>query len=893
MVVAVSTSDTDECQVSVSGNTDSSYLDAGVSGNLTFLPDGGTENPTAQITRWSTAQTVTVRGVDDNILDGNQTCAVKLDTSSPPPTGDSTYHNLADVTVNVTVQDNEVRPTLVLSASRINESGMSNSTEVTATLMAAAASDVEIEVSATAVSPAVAGDFELSANKTLRIAMGATTSTGDVTITAVDNDVDALDKRVTVSARSSGGNTVNPNDVSLTIVDDDEPRPTLVLGASSINESGAGNSTTVTATLAAALTTDVTLDVSVTPVSPAVAGDFELSTNTELRIMAGQTTSMGEVTITARDNDVDAPNKTLTVSATSSSGNTEDPTDVTLTIVDDDEPPPQVVLILTPAEIDESGARNASMVTATLSRASRTATTITVSASGTGFQQSGETLTIAANETNSAGMVTLTAVDDEEYTPDRRVSVSGRAENTRGVRQPAAVVLTIRDDDGDTDAVIEVLLPKAARVMADSRATAVRQRLQQADSGIVPETPSLTGLLARHGPSAQADDGFDWKRSLLPQAAFSLLLDADDNGGSDGIVVWGSGDYIDLDGDNGGVNWDGDVVSTHLGADRLLSNGLRVGLAASWSEAKFDYEYRNRKGEWQLEMTSAQPYLGWTTSGGIDLWASAGYGTGWLEIDQGRRPTQRADASMSMAVAGVRGPMYAMDGLKVSLRGEALYTHFKVDDNGDEIRRHKSDASRLRLAVEAQRQQTLNSGALISPRFELGVRYDGGDGETGTGLEVGTGVDYTSGRLGMTAQVRVANSGHDEWGANLSLAYLATADGFGLSFRLVPSYGTMQSGMAELWENGAPRLNSEAAEELELGGRMDAELGYGLKSPLGRGLLTLGARGSLGEDEGSICRLSGTVALDKAATLGLEMGLREPKSGATDRSLMLKAELRF
>ena len=88
----------------------------------------------------------------------------------------------------------------------------------------------------------------------------------------------------------------------------------------------------------------------------------------------------------------------------------------------------------------------------------------------------------------------------------------GRAENAHGIEQPVAVTLTIRDDDG-AEAVTAVLLPEAARAMADSRAGAVRRRLESADAAGPPEMASLTALLAEHGPSVQ-DDSLDWKKTL-------------------------------------------------------------------------------------------------------------------------------------------------------------------------------------------------------------------------------------------------------------------------------------------------------------------------------------------------------------------------------------------
>ena len=44
-------------------------------------------------------------------------------------------------------------------------------------------------------------------------------------------------------------------------------------------------------------------------------------------------------------------------------------------------------------------------------------------------------------------------------------------------------------------------------------------------------------------------------------------------------------------------------------------------------------------------------------------------------------------------------------------------------------------ASRQRLVLEGVYDQRLASGATFSPSLEIGFRNDGGDGETGTGIE--------------------------------------------------------------------------------------------------------------------------------------------------------------
>ena len=61
------------------------------------------------------------------------------------------------------------------------------------------------------------------------------------------------------------------------------------------------------------------------------------------------------------------------------------------------------------------------------------------------------TLTIPAGDTNSTGVVTITAVNDDAYTWNRTVAVSGTAVNSVGITDPDDVTLTIREDEDIPD----------------------------------------------------------------------------------------------------------------------------------------------------------------------------------------------------------------------------------------------------------------------------------------------------------------------------------------------------------------------------------------------------------------------------------------------------------
>ena len=118
------------------------------------------------------------------------------------------------------IKDEAVPVTLKLTPDSIGEKG--GISTVTARLERASNAVTTVVVSAEAISPAVPGDFTLSANRTLRIAAGERSSSGEVTIGAVDNILDASDKMVTVSGTAENINGVTPpSAVTLRIVDDD------------------------------------------------------------------------------------------------------------------------------------------------------------------------------------------------------------------------------------------------------------------------------------------------------------------------------------------------------------------------------------------------------------------------------------------------------------------------------------------------------------------------------------------------------------------------------------------------------------------------------------------------------------------------------------------------
>ena len=171
-----------------------------------------------------TGKIVRVTAVDDGIVEGDEVLELGFGTL---PEGISP----GSIRVaRVTITDNEdgatptPKVTLRLSDADGEVSEDAGAVTVTATVSPASAATFTVTVSASPVAPATDADFELSANRALRFAANATASTGTVTIAPVDDGDAEPTQVVTVSGSASVAGVANPDDVTLTILDDDALR---------------------------------------------------------------------------------------------------------------------------------------------------------------------------------------------------------------------------------------------------------------------------------------------------------------------------------------------------------------------------------------------------------------------------------------------------------------------------------------------------------------------------------------------------------------------------------------------------------------------------------------------------------------------------------------------
>ena len=374
-------------------------------------------------------------------------------------------------------------------------------------------------------------------------------------------------------------------------------------------------------------------------------------------------------------------------------------------------------------------------------------------------------------------------------------------------------------------------------------------------------------------------------RDLLLGSSFRLALGGDSKGdGETAWTAWGGASSSHFDGEAEGLSLDGEVTTFTLGADLARERWL-AGVAVSLSDGEGgfrdhvpvpgDADHPNRgSGELASTLTGIHPYASLDVSERLTLWGVLGYGTGELKlaVDGGERWT--TDTAMRMAAAGGRGVLVpgGGDGIELAVRTDGqlvrMTSEAATGTAGGNLAATAADTSRVRAMLEGSRRFALEGGGTLTPSLEAGLRHDGGDAETGAGIELGGGLRYTDPATGLTVDAKarglVAHEDADyaEWGASGSVRIAPHASGRGLSLRIAPAWGATSGGAERLWSAGDARGLGARDDAFEPRSRLEAEVGYGFSVFGGRGVATPQAAWSRAER-------SATLRLGQRLKLGV------------------------
>ena len=369
------------------------------------------------------------------------------------------------------------------------------------------------------------------------------------------------------------------------------------------------------------------------------------------------------------------------------------------------------------------------------------------------------------------------------------------------------------------------------------------------------------------------------------------------------LSFWSRGAQSRFSGREGALSLGGDVRTTMFGAD-YARGPVVAGLSLSNSRGLGHYAGA-AGGQVASSVTGLYPWLGYKATERVTVWGVAGYGTGGLLLTPDGGQALESGLSMAMAAAGTRGELLAggASGFGLAFKADALWVGTAIDGvDGPAGRLKATDAAvtRFRTGLEGSRAYTLAGRLSLTPSLEVGLRHDGGDAETGAGMDVGAGLIVSDASTGLAVDVRVRtllvhqDEDFSERGVSLSLSYNPTpSTPLGFVARVAPSWGGQAtSGAAALW--GRETMAGMAHGGVAQGNRLDGEVGFGL--PVGRRFVGTPRIGFSTSEYGQDYRVGyGLGVLDReslAFELGVEAQRRNsPMLGGTSNGMLGRATL--
>ena len=446
---------------------------------------------------------------------------------------------------------------------------------------------------------------------------------------------------------------------------------------------------------------------------------------------------------------------------------------------------------------------------------------------------------------------------------------------------------------------------------------------------------SLFGKLLLSGLRSAGGAPAPKLRDIAMGSSFFYSRPADaENNGPDWLgqwAGWGETAATRFSGVDGKLSLDGEVATATMGVDSRRGRWL-TGLALSLSEGEGVYRHPTAAGGFITStLTSVNPYAHFQLNDRTSVWGVLGYGAGGLTLTPGSRhssvctgdacvaPTQatgiaathtagaaaggsllETDLVTTMAAIGGRGVLTVrsnrLGSFRLALVSDARVTN-TVSSAIEGLVGAQGGTSRARLLLEGSGSVPLGSFGALNPTLEAGLRYDGGDAETGAGFEIGGGLGYALGQLRVQLNARTLlaheDADYEEWGYSTSIQYQPGANGQGLLLKLGSAWGMDQSGVQSMW-------NRETAQGLARGGPMNtgqryqAEFGYGVKTPYRDRLwypyLAAESSGNNAQAFRLGLKLTSGAKLEAGLQFGQRLGL---PGGKPENTIEFRGELRF
>ena len=851
---------------------------------------------------WDDPQTVTVTGVDDDVDNAGDSRSVTI-THTLSGTG---YGDGEAPTVSATVSDdNDPEATLAISSGppvAEGNTGDTNALTFVVTKSGSTGKQVTVSYAVAAASTAGADDYvATTARGTLNFAPTETARTISVTITGDDGY--EPDETIVIELSNPSNAQITTATATGTIADDDEALPPMLsISGRAVAEGAAGDTTpltfTVTVTERDPISEVVMVDYARTggTADPDVDYDADSAQGT-LTFALGVTSQDFTVQVTG-DNAYEL-DETVVISLGNARNAVISMASASGTISNDDAMP---ALEISGSSVAEGDAGQTTMLRFTVTKRGATSLPATVEYRDTrnGTATSGEdytalpsgTLTFASNETRKTISVSVKGDADAEADETVQIALSNPTNATIAAGKGTATG-TITDDD-TLPKVAADWLARFGRTAAGATLDAIARRMNDGPAMAEPSF-SLAGHQASFAPAptvatvgtpiAPWDEGVA-QVLTLEELANGTSFDLESSFVEGYLNVWGAGAYNQFAmTPQGDYEMDGSVLSAILGIDHEGANHV-LGLALAYSGGDGEFSGLGTgvgSGSLGTNLYSIHPYVRLTFADSFHIGASFGLGTGDLTIsDKDDKALVETGVGMpALAAIDARFEMSLAEAWWLAMQTDAHLVQMVADEADGLPAAVETSTHHIRLGLESAYAFLVADGVTLAPLLEAGLRYDGGDAETGFGLDAGGGLRLDASVAGLMIDARghaaLSNWSEDQdeslavrdWSVGGVLRWAPGGYGMGPQVSLAPAWGGTAS-------SAAARLN--------------AEVGYGLAA-FGSGVLTPYGIAEISGSGPVIYRAGARLQFGQDIQLSAEGTHEQPASGAAEQFLTVHIRL--
>ena len=725
---------------------------------------------------------------------------------------------------------------------------------------------------------------------------------------------------------SSASDAASPQAITLSVADARVAEP----------RSGGSATLDFVVTLNPAASGTVTVDYA-TSNDTATAGADYTATSGTLTFAAGETSKTVAVTVLSDSNNEGNETMKLTLSNATGTAVISDG-EATGTITT-----PTILVSVADATVAEPGAGGSATLdfVVTLNRppylsAGKVtvdyATSNDTATAGADYTATSGTLTFAVGESSKTVAVTVLSDSHNEGNETMKLTLS----NAKGT----AVIGDAAIDDGEAVGTItnEGAIPQAwisrfGRTVADQVLEAMDTRMGS-EPGPGSEV-TLAGLPVGDGGEQEARGlavATLTGRELLANSSFALTSRT---AGGGLLSFWGRGAITSFEGREGEVSLDGEVTTWMLGTDwswgqwpdgQDVTGRYTAGLLLSRSTSDGGWGYagtgKGSSGDVEATLTGVFPWGRHRFTDRLEAWGAGGYGQGDLEVTPKLPGTDKdgalikTDLNLWLAAVGLRGTLLdgGNDGLTLNGKTDAMAVWTTSGSgsgtDGGKLDSAQATVTRLRLGLEAHRPFPLGSpesgsGATLTPSLEVGLRHDGGDAETGFGMDLGGGIVLSHPERGLEAELRGrgllshAAEGFRDRGFSGSLSWRQKpASDRGAMLSLTRTTGGFSSGGADallsrVTLEGLAANNTSGNDNLNQ--RLEFKFGYGF--PAFGDRFTLTPELGLGlHDSGRDYRIGWSLTRPddgEPFALSFDVTRREKTNTAPDHGVQLEVSTQF